>query len=144
MEISRRCDYALRMLRAAYESDGEYISVTDVARHEHIPYSFARSIQHDLVKGGMLKTIRGSRGGLALACDPHQVTLLEVLETVQGKVSIAACSGDSSYCEKQPNCTYNRVWSGADKLLRNYFTSFTLADVLDLDEVHPTLVTISV
>ena len=130
MDISRRCDYACRILRAAYNSDSSYCSVSEIAESESIPYSFARSIQHDLVKAGLIKTIRGAHGGIALNCDPAQVTLLDVLEALQGKVSIALCAADEGYCERQGDCGFNRVWQGADQLLREYFASFVLADVL--------------
>ena len=98
MDITRRCDYACRILRAAYKSGDAYVSVSDIAEDEDIPYAFARSIQHDLVKGGLIKTVRGARGGLALNCDPAEVTLLEVLEAIQGPVSVSLCVLDPEYC----------------------------------------------
>ena len=110
MDVTRRCDYACRILRAAYKSGDSYVSVSDIAEQEDIPYAFARSIQHDLVKGGLIKTVRGARGGLALNCDPAAVTLLEVLEAVQGPVSISLCVMDPAYCDKQKDCTYNKLW----------------------------------
>ena len=76
MDITRRCDYALRILEAAYLRGDQYVSVSDISEQEDIPYAFARSIQHDLVKGGRIKTVRGARGGLARDCDPAQITLL--------------------------------------------------------------------
>ena len=60
MDITRRCDYACRMLRAVSQANGERISVSDISKAEGIPYSFARSIQHDLVKAGFLSTVRGA------------------------------------------------------------------------------------
>ena len=65
MDITRRCDYACRILRAAYKSGDEYVSVSEIAEKEDIPYAFARSIQHDLVKAGLIRTVRGARGGLS-------------------------------------------------------------------------------
>lgn len=140
MDVTRRCDYACRILRAAYESGDQYVSVSEISEKESIPYAFARSIQHDLVKGGLVKTVRGAHGGLILNCDPDKVTLLDVLEAVQGPVSVALCSVDPEYCEKQGGCAYNRVWQGADKLLNEYFASFTLADILTLGDKHPKVV----
>ncbi|MEG0324249.1 MAG: Rrf2 family transcriptional regulator [Raoultibacter sp.] len=142
MDITRRSDYACRILRAAFESGDNYVSVSEISEKEDIPYAFARSIQHDLVKGGLIKTVRGARGGLVLNCDPTKVTLLEVLEAVQGPVSVALCSVDPDYCSKQGGCAFNRVWQGADKLLNDYFASFTLADLLTLGESHPSVVEI--
>ena len=91
MDITRRCDYACRILRAAYRSKDAYVSVSGIAEAEDIPYAFARSIQHDLVKAGLIKTVRGARGGLMLACDPAEITMLDILEALQGPVSISAC-----------------------------------------------------
>ena len=137
MDITRRCDYACRILRAAYKIGDSYISVSDVAEDEDIPYAFARSIQHDLVKGGLIKTVRGARGGLALNCDPAKVTLLEVLEAIQGPVSVSLCVLDPEYCEKQHDCAYNKLWQGADRLLNDYFGSITLKDLIEQGATHP-------
>uniref|UniRef100_UPI003A4E2DBC RrF2 family transcriptional regulator n=1 Tax=Eggerthella sinensis TaxID=242230 RepID=UPI003A4E2DBC len=137
MDVTRRCDYACRILRAAYKSGESYVSVSDIAEQEDIPYAFARSIQHDLVKGGLIKTVRGARGGLALNCDPASVTLLEVLEAVQGPVSISLCVMDPAYCEKQKDCAYNKLWQGADRLLNAYFGAITLRDLIEQGASHP-------
>ena len=59
MDVTRRCDYACRILRAAYRNGEAYMSVSDIAEQEGIPYAFARSIQHDLVKSGLIRTVRG-------------------------------------------------------------------------------------
>lgn len=56
----------------AYRSGDTYISIAEVAEQESIPYSFARSIQHELVKAGLLKTIRGVKGGLAWRVTPQK------------------------------------------------------------------------
>ncbi len=137
MDITRRCDYACRILRAAYRSGDAYVSVSDISEDEDIPYAFARSIQHDLVKGGLIKTVRGARGGLVLNCDPSSVTMLEVLEAIQGPVSISLCVLDPESCDKQEDCAYNKVWQGADRLLNTYFASITLRDMFEQGADHP-------
>ena len=137
MDITRRCDYACRILRAAYKSGDAYVSVSDIAEEEDSPYAFARSIQHDLVKGGLIKTVRGAHGGLALNCDPAEVTLLEVLEAIQGPVSVSLCVLDPEYCDKRPECAYNKLWQGADRLLNEYFGSITLKDLIEQGGSHP-------
>ncbi len=131
MELNRRSDYACRIIRAAYRSGDAYVSVSEVAEAEEIPYAFARSIQHDLVHAGLLKTVRGAKGGLALACDPSTTTLLDVLEALQGPMCMALCSADPSCCARSGHCEYSRVWRGADELLRSYFGSITLTQLFD-------------
>lgn len=140
MDITRRCDYACRILRAAYKSGDAYVSVSDIAEAEDIPYAFARSIQHDLVKAALIKTVRGARGGLALNCDPATVTVLDVLESVQGPVSVSLCAIDPEYCEKQEGCAYSKVWQGADRLLNGYFAAITLRDLFEQGGAHPAVV----
>ncbi|MBQ9954387.1 MAG: Rrf2 family transcriptional regulator [Eggerthellaceae bacterium] len=129
MDITRRSDYACRILRALCTHEGQFRSVAEIAQEEDIPYSFARSIQHDLVKAGLLRTERGVHGGVTMAVDCAEVTLLDVMRVVQGKVGIAPCSQDPQYCQKAAGCAYHGVWCQADKLLANYFASITLADL---------------
>ena len=94
MELTRRTDYACRIIRAAYANKDAYVSVSDVADAESIPYAFARSIQHDLVHAGLLKTVRGAKGGLTLACDPATTTVLVAAVasiTAFGNMPIGLC-----------------------------------------------------
>lgn len=137
MDVTRRCDYACRILQAAYRNGEAYMSVSEIADQQGIPYAFARSIQHDLVKSGLIKTVRGARGGLVLDCDPASTTMLDVLESIQGPVSISACVLDPTCCERQAGCDYNKVWQGADRLLNAYFSSITLEELFEQGVKHP-------
>ena len=131
MELTRRCDYAFRILRSAYRHQDTYVSIAEVAEEEDIPYAFARTIQHDLATAGYLRTVRGAKGGLALNCDPVEVTLLDVMRSLQGPIEVSACSADPSVCSLSANCTINRIWIAADEALNNLMGSLTLKDVFD-------------
>lgn len=139
MEITRRCDYACRIIRAAYAQEDSYSSIAQIAEEEDIPYSFARSIQHELVKAGILKTSRGVRGGLALNCDLSKTTLKEVVEAVQGPVNVAPCSLDPDYCVRANGCSFNAAWCGLDALIDAYLSSLMLSDLFDMKENHPVI-----
>lgn len=131
MELTRRCDYACRILRSAYRHRDQYISIAQISKEEDVPYAFARTIQHDLATAGYVKTTRGARGGLCLAIDPAQVTLQELMVVLQGPLSISPCSADPAYCAKSAHCSFNKVWIAADRLLNALFSSLTLLDVLE-------------
>lgn len=131
MEITRRSDYAFRILRSAYRHKDNYVSIAEVAEEEHIPYAFARTIQHDLAQAGYLRTVRGARGGLVLDIDPSSVTLLDVMRTLQGPVEVAPCATDPSSCELSGGCTVNRIWVAANEALNTLLGSLTLQDVFD-------------
>ncbi len=137
MDITRRSDYACRILRALCTHEGEFRSVAEIAKEEDIPYSFARSIQHDLVKAGMLRTERGARGGVTMAVKCADVTLYDVMTTVQDSFGIAPCSQDPQYCEKSTCCQYHSIWCKADAMIADYFKSITLADLFSRQGACP-------
>lgn len=133
MDISRKTDYALRMLADLVRASNGIVSVRSAADANGVPYSFARSIQHDLARAGIIESLRGSRGGMRLAVDPDRVTLLEVVEAVQGPSSLSACSAagpNGGVCPRAASCCYNPIWAGAQELLESYLSSVTLSQVV--------------
>ena len=82
MDITRKTDYALRMLAMLVENEGALMSVRVAAEENEIPYSFARSIQHSLVHAGIIESLRGVHGGMRLKVDPAEVTIKQVVEAV--------------------------------------------------------------
>ena len=128
MEISRKTDYAIRMLAELIRSDGEIVSVRSAANENHVPYSFARSIQHDLVKTGIVESVRGSRGGMRIAVDPKQTTLLDIVEAVQGPVQIEDQYEVSS--DSQLEADLAGIWTRAQTLMRDYLSAVTLYQVV--------------
>ncbi len=140
MEITRRCDYACRIVRAAYKQGDSYSSIAQIAKEEDIPYSFARSIQHELVKAGILKTTRGVHGGLALNCDLSELTLKELIEAVQDPVSASPCSVDPEFCHHSDKCSFHAAWCGLDALINSYLSSLVLSDLFELKENHPVII----
>ena len=131
MVINRRSDYACRMIREAYQCGESYVSVSEVAEREDIPYAFARSIQHDLVHAGILKTIRGAHGGLALACDPKTTTVLDVLEALQGPLCSSNCCMNPEECQRSQECEFSKIWRKGDALLRQFYGGVTLFDLFE-------------
>lgn len=132
MDISKKTDYALMMVSELVKNPGAVISVRSISQNDGIPYSFARSIQHDLVAAGIIESVRGSHGGMKLAVDPNKTSLLQVVEAIQGPVSISPC--DQASCEDPcPNsktCTFSPIWDGARRILSDYFSSVTLAEAV--------------
>ena len=126
MEISKKIDYALRLLsEVAQAQEGEVVSERHAAEKHQVPYSFARTIQHELVKAGLLETMRGPLGGMKLAIDPHEVTLLEVIEMLQGPLRVAASDDEQGHSMR-----FGQIWSEAEAMLCSYFSAVTLYEVV--------------
>lgn len=133
MEISRKTDYALRMISSLLRSPHDTVSVRVAAEDNGIPYAFARTIQHDLARAGLVECVRGSKGGMRLAVDPRGATLLEVVEAIQGPVRVCSCDGGMGGDEPCPlsgGCALRPIWCGARTLLADYLSSVTILEAL--------------
>lgn len=130
MEITRRTDYAIRMLLELTRSGGGPLSVRQLAERQGVPYAFARAVQRDLLEHEFITTVRGARGGAVLAKNPAEVSLLDVVTAIQGVPSVAVCAHDPSWCGYAGSCTVHRVWCETDEMLRNHLGSKTLAGLI--------------
>lgn len=139
MEISRKCDYACRIIRQAYKNKDSYISISSIADVEEIPYAFARAIQHDLVRAGFIETQRGVQGGLRLACDLKSVTMFDIVQAMKAFNGTSACSSNEDFCAQSKACIFHKVFAGADALLMDYFSSINLEDLFTLGIKHPSI-----
>lgn len=131
MDISRKTDYALRMLTMLVENKDELLSVRVAAEEVNVPYSFARSIQHGLAHAGIIESLRGVRGGMRLKADPAKLTMLQIVEAVQGPICMNDCTAENGTCTQLETCCYHPFWAGAQALLRDYLASVTLDDVVN-------------
>ena len=130
MEISRKTDYALRMLFLLAEEDGRLVSVRSAAEQVNVPYSFARSIQHELVEAGILESRRGVNGGMRLKADPKELTIRQIVEAIQGPLCIHDCTDDGIDCPLLATCCYHPLWTGVRELVNDYLDSVTLDDMV--------------
>ena len=133
MDISKKTDYALRMLAALVANPDGVVSVRTAARENGVPYSFVRSIQHDLAVAGIVENTRGASGGMRLSVDPRQTTLLQLVEAVQGPVILSGCldpAGDGAPCPNRATCHFSPVWCNAERMLRSFLSSVTLHDLV--------------
>lgn len=131
MDISRKTDYALRMLAMLVQGEGNLLSVRTAAEEVDVPYSFARSIQHGLVQAGIVESLRGVHGGMRLKVDPAEVTIRQIVEAVQGPLVMNDCAADDVVCPRSSGCCYHPIWLGAQALMRDYLDSVTLDDVVN-------------
>lgn len=138
MEISRKTDYALRMLAELVRNPGQVVSVRAASKNGGVPYSFARSIQHDLTLGRLITSTRGAHGGMRLAVDPKKTTLLDVVEAMQGPVflTVEPFEGYEDEGVEEGTEDFAEVWQGAQQLLVKYFSSVTLYDIV-IDKLVP-------
>jgi Rrf2 family protein len=114
MQITRQADYAVRaVLHLAQIKNGDRAATSTVAKEQHIPPSFLAKIISQLSIAGLLHTSRGARGGVTLARAPKDITLLEVIEAIDGPIQLNECVGDSGVCTFDSDCPIKTVWCEA-------------------------------
>ena len=100
MQITRQADYAVRaVLYLAKMGNNERAATSTVAKEQNIPPSFLAKIISQLSIAGLLHTSRGARGGVTLARDAKDITLLEVVEAIDGPIQLNECVGSDGGCQ---------------------------------------------
>jgi Rrf2 family protein len=114
MQITRQADYAVRaVLYLAQLGPEQRAATSQIAQEEQIPPSFLAKIVSQLSVAGLLQTSRGARGGVSLARSPEQISLLEVVEAIDGPIMLNECVGSNGVCVFGDNCPMRLVWCDA-------------------------------
>ncbi len=131
MQITRQADYALRaMLYLARMEPNKRASTSEIADFQRIPPSFLAKIISQLSIAGLIHTSRGARGGVSLAKAPEDVTILEVVESIDGPIALNECTYDPSVCPFGKNCPIHDVWCQAQIELVDKLRNTTFRDLL--------------
>ena len=118
MQITRQADYAVRaVLHLARAGNAERAATSAIAKEQNIPPSFLAKIISQLSIAGLLHTSRGARGGVTLAREPKDITLLEVIEAIDGPIQLNECVGSDGVCTFDDNCPIKSVWCEAQEEL---------------------------
>lgn len=114
MQITRQADYAVRaVLYLARLGRGNRAATSQIAEEQHIPPSFLAKIISQLSIAGLLNTSRGARGGVTLAREPEAITLLEVVEAIDGPIRLNECAHADGMCAFTDECPLVDIWQDA-------------------------------
>jgi len=109
LAFSRKTDYALVAFAELAARPGECLSATRLAESTESPAALLRNVLKELAGAGLLRAERGPFGGYELARDPESISVLEVVEAIEGPVSLARCCGEGETpeehgCVHSPRC----------------------------------------
>lgn len=133
MMISTKGRYALRvMLDIAEHSDGQYITLKDIAARQEISEKYLESIISLLSKAYLLDGLRGKGGGYRLTRSPEEYSVGEIIRLVEGPLSPVAClKGSGVKCEKSDSCRTLPMWTKLDDMVNSYLDSISIASLLE-------------
>ena len=110
MQVTRQADYAVRaVLYLAQLKPGQRVSTAEVSRAQRIPLTFLAKIVAQLGPAGVLRTTRGAHGGIWLARPAEALSLLEVVEAIDGPLALNACVLSPEACELADHCAVRVV-----------------------------------
>lgn len=127
MELTRKAEYAIRgMLYLARHTEGHIAMLGDISGTMDVPRTFLAKIFQDLVKTGLIKSVRGAGGGFVLARQPEQITLREIVEAIEGPIMPNTCLMGEGVCSFQKTCTVHPVWRRLQSVTRGILEEVSL------------------
>lgn len=121
MQFKQATDYAFRaVLNLALVTPGTVIKAQVLADEEAIPPRFLMKIMRSLIQAGLVASFRGVDGGFILAKAPEEITLLDVVNAMEGPLEIQRCLGDRELCNK--HCSVACPVHSVLDLLQQQFT----------------------
>ena len=141
MKISTRVRYAVRiLLDIAQHQDKGFVSMKDVARRQQISKKYSDQIGMQLSQAGLLLAARGRQGGYKLIPEARDVTVLRVLNIMEGSLAPVQClETGGNDCGRCGFCTTLPLWTGLDRMVKDYLSRFTLQSLIDQAPPQPEL-----
>lgn len=128
--VKRETDYAIRtVLYLAMRPAGTHTTARALAQEKLIPHALARRIVTRLTAAGILQSARGLSGGIMLARPPAEITMLQVMQAVEGAPVVSPCVVEPTSCPLMPECPVHEVWMDLQHSLEAVLDHITFAQL---------------
>ena len=134
MLVSQKCQYALRALfELAKRSSEGPVKIADVAQAQAIPVRFLEVILSQLKQAGFVCSQRGASGGYALARNPRELTVGDVVRFIEGPIGPVACvsSEADAGCPLLGDCVFLPMWRKVQNAMTDVYDTTTFQDLMD-------------
>ncbi|RQW87332.1 MAG: Rrf2 family transcriptional regulator [Geobacter sp.] len=130
MGLTRKGEYAIRgILYLARQPQGKVSLVGEIAAASDVPKTFLAKILQDFVKKGLVSSSRGSGGGFMLALPAARITLLQVVEAVEGPIMPNRCLISEGACDRDGTCRVHPVWERVRQQTAAILDGVTIEDL---------------
>jgi len=139
LRISRLSDYAV-VIAGWLGRQSEVRTLDDISAGTHIPLPTVRKVTRLLTLSGLCSARKGARGGYSLAGPPEQITLLAVLEAIDGELAMTQCCKSSGCeCSLVGHCAVEGGWRIINRVIREALSRLTIADLQHVDLAEETV-----
>lgn len=129
-QISRRVDYAVRIMIELGLHEGEFMSAQRLSARTDVPKSFLHKISVDLSRADLVRTQAGPRGGLTLGRPTAQINMLQIVEAVNGPICLNVCLIRPQECKRDRYCPGHDFWGRIQLSLVQQLEAATLAQLV--------------
>lgn len=132
MKLSTRARYGTRaLLDIAQHSDRGPVLLKDIAKRQGISKDYLEHILIFLKAAGLIRSIRGMRGGFVIAKPPSQIRLDEVVKILEGKIALVECIDSPEVCSHTDVCITHELWEEVTGAMNQVLKSTTLEDLME-------------
>jgi len=132
MLLSRACEYGIQaVLYLAKHHEGSYISIREIAAKNHISFHFLGKILQRLTQKGLLISYKGPKGGVSLARSPQEITVLQVVEAIDGLAFRRKCIVGMPCCDQNHPCAFHEKWSKIRKEFGDMLDDKSIAQLIN-------------
>ena len=132
MKLSTRTRYGTRaLLELALHKDEGPIFLREIARQQQLSLSYLEQLISPLVAAGIVRSVKGPKGGVSLAKEPEEINLGDVMHLLEGTTAPVECVADPAVCSRSSSCVTRDVWSELNDVVDAFLRSKTLRDLVD-------------
>ncbi|MHC1711501.1 MAG: Rrf2 family transcriptional regulator [Solidesulfovibrio sp.] len=138
MRLTRAGEYAIRcVLYMAMHRDSPIIGRKEIAEAMDIPAQFLGKVAQNLAKAGIIAIRQGAYGGYELVKRPEDISLLSLVEAIDGEIFLNDCIHRPDSCDRQTICSVHHVWEKARRQLRDTLDGTNLAELAEQESLCP-------
>ena len=127
-----KVDYGVRILvyLASFPNES-IVKATEISKQRHIPEKFLFQISNDLIDKNLIKSMRGPKGGYSLARNASDISVADVIESLDKSMAPVACLDNSETCEISGNCAQQNMWSDVEQTLISKLETVSIKDLAE-------------
>ena len=135
MNISTKGRYALRaMLDLSLQTADCPILIKDISKRQEISDLYLEQLFNRLKIAGLVRSVRGPKGGFCLTKPPVEIRLIDIFEAMEGPIAPVDCVDDATLCTRADSCVTRRIWAEMKKVMTEVLESTTLQDLAEREK----------
>ncbi len=130
MRLSKRADYGIRMMvDLACRPNNQGVTIREICQRQGVTGPFLSKIATQAANAGLITTRPGRSGGLTLAKSADKITLLQVLEAVDGPITLNRCTSEPIGCPRSNKCAVHLIWEKAQNQFKELMSNTLLSEL---------------